>query len=443
MGRVNPPQMLILSFLCAIIVGTVMLSLPLATRGPENISLIDSLFTSTSAVCVTGLTVKDTALNFSPFGRWVIFVLFQMGGLGIMTFSTLFAVMLGRKIGFYEVDVIRSTLDKQNIVGLKKLILYILTITLTCEILGAFSLFLRWKAQTAWNTFEILEKAVFHSVSAFCNAGFSLFSASFSQFKEDPYITFTIISLILVGGIGFVVIMDFIGLLYKKGANKRISLQSKTVLSVSFCLVAVGAILLFLFEKDGIMKGLSGPQKIWNSIFQSVTARTAGFNTLPIGEMSAPSMMVMIFLMFIGASPGSTGGGIKTCTFAVLIATVYAMMKSKKRVDFFKRSIPRQVIREAIVIFFLAVSWIFIFTLLVVFFQKDLSFFKALFEVVSAFGTVGLSTGITSSLNGFSKLCIIMTMFAGKVGPLTLALAVAFRERSDKYTFPEESIMVG
>ncbi len=443
MGRVNPPQMLILSFLCAIIIGTVMLSLPLAVAGPDKISLIDSLFTSTSAVCVTGLTVKDTALNFSPFGRWVIFVLFQMGGLGIMTFSTLFAVMLGRKIGFYEVDVIRSTLDKQNIVGLKKLILYILAITLTCETLGAFSLFLRWKATTAWNTFEILEKAVFHSVSAFCNAGFSLFSDSFSQFKEDPYITFTIISLIFVGGIGFIVVMDFIGLLHKKGVNKRVSLQSKTALSVSFYLIVLGAILLFFFEKDGIISAMSVPQKIWNSIFQSVTARTAGFNTLPIGEMSAPSMMVMIFLMFIGASPGSTGGGIKTCTFAVFIATVYAMMKSKKRVDFFKRSIPRQVIREAIVIFFLALSWVFVFTLLIVFFQKDLPFLKALFEVASAFGTVGLSTGVTSSLNGFSKLCLIVTMFAGKIGPLTLALAVAFRERSDKYTFPEENIMVG
>ncbi|MFH1798408.1 MAG: TrkH family potassium uptake protein [Candidatus Omnitrophota bacterium] len=420
-----------------------MLSLPMASRDPRGISLIDSLFTSTSAVCVTGLTVKDTALSFSPFGRWVIFVLFQMGGLGIMTFSTLFAVMLGRKIGFYETDVISSTLDKRNIVGLKKLIFYILAITLTCETLGAFSLFLRWKTTMGWGMFETIEKAVFHSVSAFCNAGFSLFTASLSQFKEDPYVSFIMMTLIFLGGIGFIVIMDVIGLFYKRGVERRISLQSKVALSVSFCLVILGAFFLFFFEKDKLMSMMSAPQKIWNSFFQSITARTAGFNTLSIGQLSAPSMMVMMFLMFIGASPGSTGGGIKTCTFAVLIAAIFAMVKNKKRVVCFKRSIPRQVIREALVIFFLAITWIFIFTLLIAFFQRDISFIRALFEVVSAFGTVGLSTGVTSTLNSLSKLCIIVTMFAGRVGPLTLALAVAFREREDKYTFPEENIMVG
>ncbi|MBU0683429.1 MAG: TrkH family potassium uptake protein [Candidatus Omnitrophota bacterium] len=446
MGKLTPPQLLIFSFLCVIIIGTVVLSFPAAVQSGERLSLIDSCFTATSAVCVTGLTVKDTASCFSGAGKWVIFLLFQAGGLGIMTFSTLFAVLLGRKIGFYQTDIIRTTLDKRNIFGLKKLIAYILTITITVEAIGSVFLFLRWKNIAGWNLFETAERALFHSVSGFCNAGFSLFNDSLTQFQADPYTNLIMMLLIFLGGIGFIVIVDVLGLFYKKGSEKRISLQSKIALTVTAILILAGTLLILFFEKDNLMKVMSWPERSLTALFQSVTARTAGFNTMPTSGLSVPSLVSLIFLMFIGASPGSTGGGIKTCTLAVIGATVYAMFKNKRRTMLFKRSIPRRIIREALVIFFLAISWIFVVTVLITFSETGRAggnFLKALFEVVSAFGTVGLSTGITGTLNSFSKVCIIATMFAGRVGPLTLALAVAFKERKDSYFFPEEDVMVG
>lgn len=425
-----------------------MLSLPAATVDGKALPLVDSIFTATSATCVTGLVVRDTGTVFSPFGRWVIFALFQAGGLGIMTFSTLFAVLLGRKIGFRETDVIRSTLNRNNILGLKKLISYILCITFIAEGAGALLLFLRWKVSTDWSVLEIAEKAVFHSVSAFCNAGFSLFKNNLEGFFNDPYINLIMMVLIFLGGIGFIVVMDLLGLFVKKGPARRISLQAKVVLTVSAALILMGAVLLMIFEKDNTMKGMALSGRGLSALFQSVTARTAGFNTLNIGTLTVPSLLSVIFLMFIGASPGSTGGGIKTCTFAVVAALVFGMMKNKKRVMFFGRSVPKQIIREAVVIFFLALSWIFAGTMLLVYaggtFTKGGDVLvKALFEVVSAFGTVGLSTGITGALSGAGKMIIAATMFAGRLGPLTLALALAFKERKDNYVYPEENIMVG
>ncbi|MDP8258413.1 MAG: potassium transporter TrkG [Candidatus Aadella gelida] len=448
MKKLTPPQLLILSFLCVIILGTAVLSLPMATSGTEKLSITDSLFTAASATCVTGLVVKDTGTTFTPFGKWVIFALFQAGGLGIMTFSTLFAVLLGRKIGFRETDIIKGTLDNHNILGLKKLITYILGITFAAEGLGALFLFVRWKVSTDWGVWEILEKSIFHSVSAFCNAGFSLFSNNLASFQADPYINLIMIVLIFLGGIGFIVIMDAMGLLFKKGPAKRVSLQTKIVLTVSVALIILGAVLLLVFERNNALKGMTAAERGLGAIFHSVAARTAGFNTLDIGSFTAPSLMSLIFLMFIGASPGSTGGGIKTCTFAVVMALTFGMMKNRKKVMFFGRSVPKQVIREALVIFFLALAWIFIGTMVLTviggsFTRGDNVFIKALFEIVSAFGTVGLSTGITGTLSGAGKILVIVTMFAGRVGPLTLALAVASRERKDNYFYPEENLMVG
>lgn len=447
MGRLTPPQMLIISFLCVILLGAVALSLPVATNGAGRLSFVDSLFTATSATCVTGLAVKDTGSYFSTFGRWVIFALFQAGGLGIMTFSTLFAVLLGRKIGFRESDVIRATLDKHSILGLKKLITYILIITIVTELAGAACLFFRWRHIADWTVQKTAENAIFHSVSGFCNAGFSLFKDSLVKFGADPVINVTMLLLIFIGGIGFVVILDMMGLLYKKPPARKLSLQSKIALSVSVVLVAAGALFFFLVEKNNTLQGMDGAARAWSAVFQSVTARTAGFNTIAIESLRVPSKVFMTFLMFVGASPGSTGGGIKTCTFAILIVTVFCVMKNRKRVTIFGRSVPEQVVRESLVIFFLSMIWIFVFTILLTYFDPGKraagSLMNALFEVTSAFGTVGLSTGITSRLSEIGKICLTVTMFAGRLGPLTLALAVASRERTDKYSLPEENIMVG
>lgn len=444
MGRLTPQQLLIISFACAIVLGTIALSLPVAAEGPDRLSLIDSLFTATSATCVTGLTVRDTAGYFSPFGETVILLLVQAGGLGIMTFSMLFAVMLGRKIGLTQSDLIQSTLDGRGVIGFKKLLLYILAIAAAIESVGALCLFLRFKAVMGLPFWETLWNAIFHAISAFCNAGFSRFSNSLTSFAADPYVNLTMMGLIFLGGIGFVVIMDVLGLFYKKGPLKTLSLQSKLALLVSVILITAGAIMLWFFEKDHLMRAMTWPQRIWGSLFQSVTTRTAGFNTIPIREFTTPSLMMMIFLMFIGASPGSTGGGIKTCTFAVIALAIYSMFMKRRRVKSFNRSIPQRVIRESLVIFFLALCWIFAATMILAYTEgKNGTFTKALFEIVSAFGTVGLSTGITSELSSVSKLVVIITMFMGRVGPLTMALAVAFKERRDEYTLPEENVMVG
>jgi len=448
MGRITPPQLLVASFLFAVLLGAALLSLPAATTGTEKISLVDSLFTATSAVCVTGLTVKDTGTFFSPFGKWVIFGLFQVGGLGIMTFSTLFAVILGRNIGFRTTDVISSSLDKRNIMGLDKLLLYIVSITFAIEMIGALLLFARWRFTMDWTLAETIERSIFHSVAAFCNAGFSLFSNSLENFRGDAYINIIVMALIFTGGIGFVVIMDGINFFLKKGPERRVCLQTRVVLTVSIALILAGAAVLFLCEYGNAMKNMSLGEKVLGAFFQSVTSRTAGFNTLPIGGFSIPSLMFIVLLMFIGASPGSTGGGVKTSTLAVIVAIVFSSFKNNSKVKLFNRSVPRQVVREAMVIVFLAVAWIFALTFFVVSSCRaganhEGLFLKAAFEVVSAFGTVGLSTGITPSLNDPSKIGLILSMFVGRVGLLTLALAVAFRKKQDKFIYPEETIMVG
>jgi trk system potassium uptake protein len=448
MLKLTPPQLLAASFLCVILIGAAVLSLPASTTASGALPFVDSLFTSASAVCVTGLVVVDTGTAFSDFGTWVIFALFQAGGLGIMTFSMLFAVLMGRKIGFNETDVIQRSMDKNNVFGFEKLVLYILGLTLVIESAGAVLFFLRWKSITSWPVGEVLKQSIFHSVSGFCNAGFSLFNNSLSAYRNDPVINLTMMALIVAGGIGFVVLMDGAGIFLKKGVARRISLQSKMVLTTSAVLILAGAVMFFLFEKNNAMKAMGLGERLWASFFQSVTARTAGFNTLPVSAMTTPSQLFLIFLMFIGASPGSTGGGIKTCTFAVLAVTVYAIMKNRKKTSVFGRTITGKIVNEAIVIIFLAALWIFVATLILSFLERNNpavagNFINAFFEVVSAFGTVGLSTGITSGLSWGGKICIIATMYAGRIGPLTLALAVAFKEKAERYTYPEENVMVG
>lgn len=448
MPKLKPPQILAVNFLCVILLGAAVLSIPAATVTPGGLSFIDSLFTATSAVCVTGLTVVDTGSTFSGLGTWIVLALFQAGGLGIMIFSMLFAVLMGRRIGFNQTDIIKSSMDRQNVFGLEKLISYIVGLTLIIELAGTVFLFLRWNAITSWTTVETLKQSIFHSVSGFCNAGFSLFKESLTEYRFDPVINLTIMGLIIAGGIGFVVLMDVAGLFVKRGAGRRLSLQSKIAVTTSAFLILAGAAMILFFEKDNVLKTMGLGERIWVSLFQSVSSRTAGFNTISIGGMAAPSQFFLIFLMFIGASPGSTGGGIKTCTFAVLAITVYSIMKDRKKAAVFGRSITGQIIMEALVIVFLAAAWVFAATLLLAYLERGNpavagNFMNAFFEVVSAFGTVGLSTGITAGLSWGGKLCIIATMYAGRIGPLTLALAVAFKERSEKYTYPEENIMVG
>jgi len=446
--KMNPPQIVVISFIVAIVIGAVLLSLPLAARNGGRTSLIDSFFTATSATCVTGLTVKDTGGHFSWFGKLVILILVQMGGLGIMTFSTLFAIFLGRKLTIRDDLVIQRTMAPNKVQNLGTLITYIVLITLGVEFLGAVSLATRWLKVGNWSFWETIANSVFHSVSAFCNAGFSLFSTSFSSFLADTHINLTMISLIFIGGIGFIVVME-VPKFFQRRPIRRISIQTKVALTVSLILILSGALIFFLCERNNAIQGLSVKDSVLTSFFQSVTTRTAGFNTVNIGSLATPTLLFFAFLMFIGASPGSTGGGIKTCTFGVLIATAFCMMKNKDKVSVFKRTIPKEVVRKALVVLFLALAWIFLAVLVLAITEHqkaavwDNFFLKIFFEVISAFGTVGLSTGITSTLSVGGKFIIMVTMLAGRVGPLTLALAVALQHEKVAYSYPEEKIMIG
>ena len=448
--KLKPPQVVVLSFLVAIVIGAVLLSLPISCNVDGGISLVDRIFTATSATCVTGLIVRDTSTDWTPFGKAVIFILFQAGGLGIMTLSTFFAVLLGRKFTLKENIVIHSALDHNKVYGTKTLIKYIVGLTIFVELVGASLLFLRWNFTQTWPLKEKIIKSVFHSVSAFCNAGFSLFSNSFMDFKGDFYINIIMISLIFLGGIGFIVILDLLKGVFsiRKYKKSRLSLQSKIVLITSLVLIVVGAVSIFAIENNNVLGGLATKDKVLSSVFQAVTPRTAGFNTLPISKLAPATLLVLMLLMFIGASPGSTGGGIKTATFAIVMAAARTMSKNRDRVFMFGRTVARTVVRRAILIFILALLWIFVATFLFVIFEKDNLgagniITKSFFEVISAFGTVGLTMGITPGLSIIGKIIIIITMFAGRIGPLTLALAVAIKEEKIDYTYPEEKVMVG
>ena len=452
MRRLKPPQIIIFSFLATILIGAVVLSLPQSSASGTSIGIVDAFFTATSATCVTGLIVKDTGTDFSRFGQMVILFLLQIGGLGIMTLSTFFAILLGRKLTIRENVVIKGALDHHSVEGLKTLIVYILGITFGIEAIGAFLLY---------NRFGAIYPSIFHSVSSFCNAGFSLNAASFVKYSQDAYVNLIMMALIILGGIGFIVLIDIPRIfrwIFKRPFLKtkedirnlfsRISLQTKMAVTVSAVLLFLGAIVFLLLENHRILDGLGFKDKILASFFQSVTSRTAGFNTLPIKNLASPTLFFLIILMFVGASPGSTGGGIKTCTLGVLVAGAWSMMRNQNNIHVFKRTIPRPIFRKAIMIAGLAVLWIVIFTMLLSFVEARNEampnyFLRILFEVTSAFGTVGLSTGITPILSPAGKILIMITMFVGRVGPLTLALAVAMREQRIFYKYPEEKVMVG
>jgi len=455
----SPNQILVLGFLSTIIVGTFLLHLDGASANEGPIEWIDALFTATSATCVTGLIVLDTGSDFSLFGQWVILILFQIGGLGIMTFSTMFAFLLGKKISLRQRLIIQESLNQFSIGGLVRLAKYILLFTLFFEGLGTLLLYLNWHQLSSHHSSLFL--SFFHAVSAFCNAGFSLNATSFVKYRQDAYVNIVMAVLIVLGGIGFVVLIEgpkifkwFLKRLFLKSRVdirhifSKISLQTKMAVSVSLILIFLGTIVFFALEYSRVLQGLGVKDSILTSFFHSVTSRTAGFNTVPIKDLASPTLFFIIILMFIGASPGSTGGGIKTCTLGILISGALSMIKNQDNIHIFKRTIPKVIFKKAVMIAGLAVAWIVAFTMMLSFIESRNEaipnyFLRILFEVTSAFGTVGLSTGITSILSPLGKVLIMVTMLVGRIGPLTLALAMATRENRIFYRYPQEKLMVG
>ena len=436
-ARLNPAQILALGFLVAIAIGTILLSLPVSTAHGQRLPLVDALFTATSATCVTGLKVVDTGSYFSLFGQLVILVLIQFGGLGIMTLATLFALMVGRRLGLRERMVVQEALKHSTSEGIRVLLRYVIILTLSIEGLGAIFLYLRWRGT---GLIYPAYHAIFHAISGFCNAGFSLFKDSLVGYQADPVINVTMLLLIILGGLGFVVLTNLRR--YRPKGKGVLSLHTKVVLITTFLLIVIAIPLLFLLERNNTLSTLPVGGKILAAVFQAVTPRTAGFNTLEIGQMRGASLFLLMILMFIGASPGSTGGGVKTSTFSVFLASLYAMFRGKREVSLFRRTIPRETIRKVLTIVGLSVGLVILSSFLLLIVEKK-DFTKVLFEVFSAFGTVGLSMGITDTLSNLGRIIITITMFVGRIGPLTIAVAMGQREYAPLYKYPEERVMIG
>lgn len=441
--RFSPSQVLVFGFMGVILFGSFLLTLPISAR-TGHIRWLDALFTSTSAVCVTGLVVVDTGTTFSTFGQMVILSLIQIGGLGFMTMSTMMAILLGKRIGLKERLLIQESLGQSTLAGMVRIVRQILLVTLAVEALGGIILSIRL-------AFELpLGQAVyfgfFHSVSSFCNAGFDLFGmvhgpfSSITHYVKDAWVSLTIAGLIIIGGIGFPVIFEF---LYRE-TRKRISLHTRLALLVTVVLLILGtlAILLLEFNNPDTLFKLNGPQKILASLFQSVTPRTAGFNTLDYSKMRDSTLFLSIMLMFIGASPSSTGGGIKTVTFGVLMAAVFATIRGREDAELYERRLPKEIVYKAFSLTVIALALVVIVTMLISIAEK-FSFIRILFEVVSGFGTVGLSTGLTPFLSDFSRILLILTMFAGRVGLLTIAVALTQRLQTGNVRFMEDRVMIG
>lgn len=446
----SPAQALVTYYAVAILIGALLLRTPLAVKG-EPLSFLDALFTATSAQCVTGLIVVDTGTRFSLFGQGVILLLIQVGGLGIMTFSVYLFIYLRVGISARGRWIIHETLMHTPISSWRELIKGIFLMTLVIETIGTALLSLAFVPRLGLA--EGIYSALFHSISAFCNAGFSLFPDSLVGFRDDPLVNLTVMSLIILGGIGFLVIRELRQILTtpKRQKNKpRLSLHSRIVLSTTAFLIAYGTIGLFFLENGHSLAGMSRLESFWTALFQSVTTRTAGFNTVELNSFRVPTLFLMMFLMFIGASPGSAGGGVKTTSLALFFAVLYSRLKGSPHISLFRRTIPDDVIAKALTLVILAVilMGLALFGLLIVHPQsapgaEEREFLNFAFEVVSAFGTVGLSTGATSSLGEWGKGIIIVLMFVGRVGLLTVAFAIAGRTRRHAPRYAEENIMIG
>jgi trk system potassium uptake protein TrkH len=441
----SPARIFIFSFAAVILVGALLLWLPFSA-GRGQLTFVDALFTSASAVCVTGLATIDMGKDLSFAGQLISLFLFQIGGLGIVTFSVMFFGMMGRGVSFKEREIMQSTFlhtPRRDFVVIAK---WVLLSTFLIEGMGTFILFVRFSQD--FSPAHAFYQALYHAVSAFNNCGYSLFSDSLMKYQSDVIINLTVAGLIILGGIGFIVLYEVFARF--RGLQKKLSIHSRVVLVMTAILIVSGALLFYLFEMNHILQGASVKTQILTSFFQSVVPRTAGFSTVDIGQLTNATILVMIILMFIGASPGSTGGGIKTTSFTLLLMMIWSRFKGSEDVNMFNRTIPREILTRTITIIFASAFSICLITSILLLAggaenlhptQSRHFFVEYLFETVSAFGTVGLSMGITAKMNDLQKLAIIVMMFAGRVGPLTLAFAWSASKRG--LTYAEEQVMVG
>ncbi|TCS80589.1 TrkH family potassium uptake protein [Tepidibacillus fermentans] len=438
--QLSPPQILVIGFLSVILFGAILLSMPFSLERGVHLRFLDALFTATSAVTVTGLNVIDPGTTFNRFGEIIIMLLIQVGGIGFMAFAITIFVLLGKKIGLKQRLLMQEGSNQLQMAGVVRLALYILQITVGFELIGAILLALSWHQQFGWG--EAFYLGIFHSIAAFNNAGFSLFTTSLMNDVGNPLVNFVITSLIIIGGLGFVVLME---LWNKKFQFRRLSLHSKVTLTVNLILISFGTIITFLLEygNSKTLGPLSIDNKLLASYFQTVTTRTAGFNTLDIGSLTQATLFIYILYMFIGAASGSTGGGIKVTTMAVLLGSVKSLLRGKRNMELFKRTLSVEQVLRSLTIIILSLGIVILSTLILDITERGVSFLNIVFEVVSAFGTVGLSMGITPHLSIIGRIVIITTMFVGKLGPLTIGYALARKEEKEYFRYPEEKMMIG
>ena len=435
----SPYRKLIFGFLVAIFIGVILLKMPFSLRENQNITVLDSLFTIVSAICVTGLSVVDISQVFTSTGQLIILFFIQLGGLGVMTVSIIVFLLVGKKMSFETRELLKEERNSNSNGGITNFIKNLLLTVSLIEILGASIL------AYGFSKYYPLKKSIFyglfHSVSAFCNAGFSLFTNNLEIFKYDKLISLTVSFLIILGGIGFVTVNSLF--IIKKKKLKNLSLTSKFALLITFFLLTFGTMLFLVFEynNSSTLKGMNFMDKILNSFFQSVTLRTAGFNTVPLENIKPATVFISYIFMFIGASPGSTGGGIKTTTFGILIFYAFGVLKRKEYVEVFKRRIDWELINKALAIVVISILYIAVIITILLSIE-NFSTDRVIYEVISAFSTTGLSMGITASLGIISKFLIIITMFIGRLGPMTVALAFTNNKKSS-VKYPKEDILIG
>jgi len=438
----TPLQAFILSFAAVIVTATPLLMLPWAVRG-EPLSFIDALFTATSAMCVTGLVVVDTGSTFTFFGQAVILLLIQVGGIGIMTFSTFILLIIGKRIGIAGSYMVQDSFSDSGTLRISRLIAVIMAFTAAMEILGAVFLFACFRndpkvASPGWSS-------VFHAVSAFCNAGFSLYRDSFCRYRDVVSVNIVLCMLIITGGIGFPVVYEILRFIraLARGMHARVNIHTKIVLLVTLFLLAAGTAAIYVSEPQCRESGAP----LLSSFFQSVTARTAGFNTIDFSRASDAMLLVTNALMFIGGSSGSTAGGIKTTTFLVILILVWSHILGKPHSEFAKRTIsPTNSVKAlSLLVVFIIIVFLATFSILLLHEECRIprKFSAALFEVISAIGTVGLSAGFTPHLTSAGKAVIIAVMFLGRLGPLAIARVIIKPRRRRPFRFPEENLMIG
>ncbi len=440
--ELNPAQVLGLGFAAIIFIGTILLALPFASKDGTSIGIINALFTATSAVCVTGLVVVDTGTYWTIFGKSVILMLIQIGGLGFMTMATAGAFITGRKITLRNRVLMQEALNERLLSGVVRLTKYVILTTFLIEGIGALLLSTKFIPQ--FGLVKGIAFSIFHSISAFCNAGFDIMGnyTSLTSYVSTPLVNLVIMLLIFIGGIGFSVILD----VYNNRRYKKLSTHSKLVIFTSFILIVIGFFVFLILEwkNPATLGNLSFSGKLWGAMFQSVTPRTAGFNTIPIDKLNTSSKLVTMILMFVGGSPGSTAGGIKTTTLGVIVLTIFMVIQGKNDIEFSYRRISKDVANKALAVMVVVLSLALFIIVLLSVTEPNLDFMDISFEVFSALGTVGLSTGITSQLSVTGKLIIALAMYFGRVGPLTMVIALTkIGKKKTTIRYPEGRISVG